>query len=66
MSTAFNLNDGSMKSSAQELRVKAVQSALVLINTAVADSGGYLSDAADGDLISKLADKIEAAINNVE
>jgi hypothetical protein len=66
MSNNFNLGVNSSDTSAEKLRIKAVESALVLINTAIADSGGYLTDAAKGDLISNLADKIEAAVNNKE
>lgn len=66
MSKSFDLNDGSAKGAAKKLRLKAVESALILINSALADNAGYIKDATDGDLISRLADKIEAAVNNVE
>jgi hypothetical protein len=66
MSNNFDLNTGITKTSNQALRTKSVEAALVLINSAIATSSGYINDASDGDLVSKLADKIEAAVKKVE
>ncbi len=64
MSKEFDLDTNLIEDGEQALRVKAVESALTLLNTAMATTGNVstlIKNIRDGDTISLLADKIEAA-----
>ena len=45
-------------------RERAVRAALIILNTAVSSNQGLIHTVADQNLISKVADKIESALNN--
>ena len=65
MSNEFDLDTSLTKTGEQALRAKSVESALTLLNTALAtttSTGNFIKSIRDTDMISLLADKIEAAV----
>ncbi len=65
MSNEFDLDTSLTKTGEQALRAKSVESALTLLNTALASTTTTMNlfkNIRDTDTISLLADKIEAAV----